>query len=653
MRSIKQLVFEGGGVKGIAYAGALAVLEEQRCLHEVKHVAGSSAGAIIALLVSLSYPANELNQLLDIDFKALEDGSSLKTMKGASFLQNWGIHPGKRLHAMLSAWIEQKLGNAKATFEDLHRKVLSEGSLVLQQAHYRDLHLYTTDLNTHRPVLLSYYTTPKLSLVEAVRASAALPGFFYPSKSIINGETHYWVDGGLIRNYPIKLFDSAYPNTETLGFRLDTADEISQFVHQNRAPTMPTNTLGEYFMSILEAAMYAQDAHQVQENYRTVYIDTLDVKTTDFNLSPEKKAALIQSGRDATMRFLAQSRHTPALRDLPLALQNQSRLGKYDRYRLYERAAAVFIKGPVSVDNDTSAQIQWLLLISADQDDWCWQQKMNRYIERLKQQPEIFQLMQARLIKGFEYQGERCQGWVVNATVMPELILEGERWLAKYGQHKARLATPILPEQYVIQQQLQHQRYPKWIMVPPADIAARRRLFQAVDNGDRQTVINYLAAGGAGAIQDDSKRQDYLLHKAVFRLDECLVGLLLNCSDVAMAIDKDNAFGDTPLHTALFHRSLGEEEAVQIIVQMLIQHHAHPDIQNKDGQTPLMFAVENTMEQVIRVLLLARASVVIRDRDGRQAIDYLPHGKQLDPAIEQRLRQDVDAPLPAVPYRRP
>ena len=46
MSQFRNLVFEGGGVKGIAYAGAVAVLEDKGILPGIRRVAGTSAGAI-------------------------------------------------------------------------------------------------------------------------------------------------------------------------------------------------------------------------------------------------------------------------------------------------------------------------------------------------------------------------------------------------------------------------------------------------------------------------------------------------------------------------------------------------------------------------------------------------------------------------------
>ena len=49
---IRNLVFEGGGVKGIGFPGAIEALEKRGMLGGVKSVAGSSAGGITAMLLA-------------------------------------------------------------------------------------------------------------------------------------------------------------------------------------------------------------------------------------------------------------------------------------------------------------------------------------------------------------------------------------------------------------------------------------------------------------------------------------------------------------------------------------------------------------------------------------------------------------------------
>ncbi|MGP5376902.1 patatin-like phospholipase family protein, partial [Brachybacterium alimentarium] len=67
------LVLEGGGVKGIALAGAIEVLEERG--YRVNRVAGSSAGSIAGALVTADIPASTLVQILrETDYRMFQDG---------------------------------------------------------------------------------------------------------------------------------------------------------------------------------------------------------------------------------------------------------------------------------------------------------------------------------------------------------------------------------------------------------------------------------------------------------------------------------------------------------------------------------------------------------------------------------------------------
>lgn len=56
-------VFEGGGVKGIALAGAVQAAEQRGI--RFSRVAGTSSGAIVAALVAAGYTAAEMKQLIE------------------------------------------------------------------------------------------------------------------------------------------------------------------------------------------------------------------------------------------------------------------------------------------------------------------------------------------------------------------------------------------------------------------------------------------------------------------------------------------------------------------------------------------------------------------------------------------------------------
>lgn len=81
---VEYLVFQGGGGKGVAYAGALKALEELGILpirpgenNHLKGIAGTSAGAISALMLAMGYTSDEIDErfLSDPDmFTAFFDG---------------------------------------------------------------------------------------------------------------------------------------------------------------------------------------------------------------------------------------------------------------------------------------------------------------------------------------------------------------------------------------------------------------------------------------------------------------------------------------------------------------------------------------------------------------------------------------------------
>ena len=72
----RNLVFEGGGVKGIAYVGAMQVLAERGLLNDIRRVGGTSAGAINALIFALGYDLAEQQGILrSTDFGKFMDDS--------------------------------------------------------------------------------------------------------------------------------------------------------------------------------------------------------------------------------------------------------------------------------------------------------------------------------------------------------------------------------------------------------------------------------------------------------------------------------------------------------------------------------------------------------------------------------------------------
>ncbi len=112
----KNLVFEGGGVKGIAYVGALEVLDREGILKDVKRVAGTSAGAMMAVLVGLRYSAEEVRNILwKLNFKNFMDSSFGIVRDTTRLFNEYGWYKGDYFRNLMADYIKQKTGNGEKT----------------------------------------------------------------------------------------------------------------------------------------------------------------------------------------------------------------------------------------------------------------------------------------------------------------------------------------------------------------------------------------------------------------------------------------------------------------------------------------------------------------------------------------------------------
>jgi NTE family protein len=231
----------------------------------------------------------------------------------------FGWHKGHFFTNWIGELIEKQLGSAQATFQDL------------KNAGRPDLYVIGTNLSSGFSETFSFERHPNMQLSEAVRISMSLPLFFRAMR--VGSRNDVYVDGGVMMNYPVKLFDreryidmanekeaaryteyynkenarfllerpgrSPYVyNRQTLGLRLDSEEEIGMFRYDEPLQGKEIKRFPEYARALIGALM------QVQENIhlhgddwqRTLYINTLDVKTTEFELSDERKLALLEQG---------------------------------------------------------------------------------------------------------------------------------------------------------------------------------------------------------------------------------------------------------------------------------------------------------------------------------------------------------------------
>jgi len=322
MYHFRNMIFEGGGVKGIAYIGALEALEKQKILPQITRVGGTSAGAINAVLLATGYSIEEMKKILwELDFNKFKDGGASRAWR---LVRKYGLYKGDFFYNWMRELIEAKAGNPDCTFQDLH-----------QLAGTRSLYLVGTNLSTHFAEIFSHEHTPNMSVANAARISMSIPLFFTAKKVMKQdiGRTAVYVDGGLLNNYPVKMFDRGgyvenpiylrkvpyysksnessgdnpyIYNQETLGFRLDSQAEIATFTGSDPKYNKIHNIVS-YIGALKDTLMEMQESNHLHSDdwHRTIYIDTLGVKTTEFNLSDNKKNALIASGSAGVEKYFS------------------------------------------------------------------------------------------------------------------------------------------------------------------------------------------------------------------------------------------------------------------------------------------------------------------------------------------------------------
>jgi len=322
----RNLVFEGGGVKGIAYVGALGVLEEKAILQDIVRIGGTSAGAINAILLGLGFSLEETKDVLSsLDFNKFMDDSWGLVRDADRLINDFGWYKGDYFRGWIGKLLKQKTGNSESTFADIEAMKQNKG--------FKSLYFMGTNLSTSFSEVFSSEHTPRVCIADAVRISMSIPLFFAAKRSA-RGDVY--VDGGVLDNYPVKLFDrkkylksknyskpkyykrinasladtdrpiSQYVyNKETLGFRLDTKEEISVFRDHAEPSHRKVDNFFDYTWSLIHTVLEAQQsAHLHSDDWsRTVYIDTLGVQTTDFDLLDSKKKALVKSGKDGALQY--------------------------------------------------------------------------------------------------------------------------------------------------------------------------------------------------------------------------------------------------------------------------------------------------------------------------------------------------------------
>lgn len=360
------LVFEGGGAKGMVFAGACEEFFARG--HTFNRLLGTSAGAITAALLAAGYTTKEMLAALvekDSDGKSvfssfmgppapfseeeLRASATQRLLNSVDFTFVPNFVEKKLNEVMLGAlanggtfrhvlglverggwfaadrfvsWLESKLD--LGTWQGGPRAFSKVTLAQFYAATHVELSLVASDTTDESILVLNHRTAPDCPIVWAVRMSMSIPLVWdeliwkaswgqYLGRDM---ENHAIVDGGLLSNFPIELFISDVPHvtklmgpkqdTQVLGLLIDEKLPVSMakglFVNINIKPG--DLRIVQRLRRLTNTAMGAHDKMVIDEYAHLVArLPAQGYGTTDFDMSDERRDALIKAGRTAMARY--------------------------------------------------------------------------------------------------------------------------------------------------------------------------------------------------------------------------------------------------------------------------------------------------------------------------------------------------------------
>ncbi|MFO7662896.1 MAG: patatin-like phospholipase family protein [Chloroflexota bacterium] len=370
------LVFEGGGAKGMAFVGALQHLEEFE--HTKGRLMGTSAGSIMATYIAAGYTAGEMKDALmetsddgipvftkfmakPVPFTREEiDGSAVRRLLqeiDIKFIPNviedrfdnliLGLMTRDQFSNLFS-FVERGGWFSADFFVEWARKKLNEGEYngrprqmgEMTMAEFfsttgKELSLVAADTIDHRLLVLNHRTAPGVPVVWAMRMSMSVPLLWqeviwqkeWGNYMGIDLTGHSVVDGGVLSNFPIELFLSNDPHVIALMGPKTTATILGLLIDESlpvsgaspsaaRASTMDISALPvtSRIKGLIDTTTQARDKMVIDAFKQFVCrLPAKSYGTTEFDMTDDRREALIAAGYAAMVDYF-QSEETEGMK---------------------------------------------------------------------------------------------------------------------------------------------------------------------------------------------------------------------------------------------------------------------------------------------------------------------------------------------------
>jgi predicted acylesterase/phospholipase RssA len=282
---IKHLVISGGGPIMIQILGSLQHLEKNNFinLNDIESVYGTSAGAIVGVLICLKFDWNTINDY--IIKRPWQDVFQINPQSIFEAYSKKGLFDIKTIEKCFKPLFDAKDINIDINLEDFYNLTKIE------------FHVYSFEINKYEVHDISYITHPTLSLMKAIQMTCGLPILVTP----VCIEDKCFIDGGMACNYPLNYcIESGKKNDEILGFKNKYS---SKKININ-----DESTLFDFIFNFLFKAVTSVSTEHIQQNIKNEVIIDVEYLTIDIlknSLSNiEIRRELLNNGNQIATIFL-------------------------------------------------------------------------------------------------------------------------------------------------------------------------------------------------------------------------------------------------------------------------------------------------------------------------------------------------------------
>ena len=283
--TIKHIIMSGGGPIMITILAAIQELEKSEFLNinDIESIYGTSAGAIIGVMIALKYEWETINDY--IIKRPWHDVFPIKVQNILDAYTKKGIFDIKTIEKCF-----KPLFDAKDIPLDISLKDFYELTKI-------ELHMFTFEINEYKLYDISYLSNPDLSVMTALNMTCSIPVLLTP----VCVENKCFMDGGVACNYPLNFCIESGKNVdEIVGFK----NKYSE----NKNTINSDSTLLDYLLIFLFKSAFSANNNYVQPTIKNqVDCDAsyLSFETFKNSLSSiEVRRELFEKGRQSAINFM-------------------------------------------------------------------------------------------------------------------------------------------------------------------------------------------------------------------------------------------------------------------------------------------------------------------------------------------------------------